>query len=180
MMIKQRRRFLLSAVAACNECSVGKLYVKGAFIQTKMTGTPVYIKCAGKLKEVVLHTYPKLADYVGKDSVLYCKLLKALYGCVQASKLWYLKLSKFLTGEGCQKCKVDPCIFRRVDGEMVYLLVVYIDDILIVMPEKEIRRLEESSIRELKWVILEVSKVHSYLGMQLEFTRGCVKINMWS
>jgi hypothetical protein len=67
-----------------------------------------------------------------------------------------------------------------VDGEMVYLLVVYIDDILIVMPEKEIRRLEESSIRELKWVTLEVSKVHSYLGMQLEFTRGCVKINMWS
>jgi hypothetical protein len=89
------------AVAACNEkCSVDKLDVKGAFIQTEMMGTPVYIKCAGRLKNVILCTYPKLKDYVSEDGVLYCKLLKALYGCVQASKLWYLKLSQFLEGEG--------------------------------------------------------------------------------
>jgi hypothetical protein len=137
------------AIAACNEkCSIGKLDVKGAFIQTEMTGTPVYIKCAGKLKNVILRTYPKLADYVSKDGVLYCKLLKALYGCVQASKLWYLKLSQFLEKEGYQKCEVDACIFRRVEEEMVYLLVVYVDDVLIIAPKQEIERLEESFLKE--------------------------------
>jgi hypothetical protein len=169
------------AVAACNEkCSVGKLDVKGAFIQTEMTGVPVYIKCAGRLKHVILRTYPKLKDYVSKDGVLYCKLLKALYGCVQASKLWYLKLSKFLESEGYKKCEVDPCIFRRVEGEMVYLLIVYVDDVLIIAPEQEIKRLEESCIKEFKWVTLETGDIHSYLGMQLEFTRGCIKIDMRS
>jgi hypothetical protein len=169
------------AIAACNEkCSVGKLDVKGAFIQTEMTGTPVYIKCAGKLKNVILRTYPKLADYVSKDGVLHCKLLKALYGCVQASKLWYLKLSQFLEREGYQKCEVDPCIFRRVEGEMVHLLIIYVDDVLIVAPKKEIDRLQDSFIKEFKWVTLETGSVHSYLGMQLEFTRGCVKVDMRS
>jgi hypothetical protein len=168
------------AVAACNEkCSVGKLDVKGAFIQTEMTGVPVYIKCAGRLKHVILRTYPKLKDYVSKDGVLYCKLLKALYGCVQASKLWYLKLSKFLESEGYEKCEVDPCIFVEW-RERVYLLIVYVDDVLIIAPEQEIKRLEESCIKEFKWVTLEMGDVHSYLGMQLEFTRGCIKIDMRS
>lgn len=39
------------AVAACNKgYIVGKLDVKGAFIQVEMTGTPVYIRCTGELK----------------------------------------------------------------------------------------------------------------------------------
>jgi hypothetical protein len=67
-----------------------------------------------------------------------------------------------------------------VEGEMVYLLIVYVDDVLIIAPEQEIKRLEESCIKEFKWVTLETGDVHSYLGMQLEFTRGCVKIDMRS
>jgi hypothetical protein len=44
----------------------------------------VYIQCRGKLKDMILRVRPDLAKYVGKDRVLYGKLLKALYGCVQA------------------------------------------------------------------------------------------------
>jgi hypothetical protein len=40
-------------VAVCNgDYALGKLDVKGAFIQTEMKGTPVYIKCRGKLKDL--------------------------------------------------------------------------------------------------------------------------------
>jgi NADH:ubiquinone oxidoreductase subunit F (NADH-binding) len=39
------------AIAACNkEYTLGKIYIKGAFIQMEMSGTPVYIKCTGLLK----------------------------------------------------------------------------------------------------------------------------------
>jgi hypothetical protein len=30
------------------------------------------------------------------------------------------------------RCDVDPCVFRKVVGSKVYLLLVYVDDILIV------------------------------------------------
>jgi len=78
--------FSCLTVAACNpEYVVGKLDVKGTFIQTEMSGTPVYIQCLGKLRDIILKVRPDLARYIGRDRVLYGKLLKALYGCVQAS-----------------------------------------------------------------------------------------------
>jgi len=70
-------------IAACNpDFEVAKLDVKGAFIQTEMSGTPVYVQFRGKLKERILRLKPELAEFVGTDGVLCCKLLKALYGCV--------------------------------------------------------------------------------------------------
>ncbi len=75
---------------------------------------------------------------------------------------------------------MDPCIFRRVEGEMVHLLVVYVDDVLIIASEQDIERLERSCIKEFKWVTMEVGKIHSYLGIQLELVKGCVKIDMRS
>ncbi len=67
---------------------MGKIDMKGAFMQTEIMGTPVYIKCTRKLKDLILDLYSEYSKYVGKDGALYCKLLKALYGCVQASKLF--------------------------------------------------------------------------------------------
>jgi hypothetical protein len=79
-------------LAACNkDCAVAKLDVKGAFIQTNMSGVPVYVQCRGRLKDTIPKILPHLEKYVSRDGVLYCRLKKALYGCVQASKLWYEK-----------------------------------------------------------------------------------------
>jgi hypothetical protein len=67
------------SIAACNgDSALGKLDIKGAFIQTEMTGIPVYIQCRGGLKDMVLKELPWLSAYVGSDGVLYCYLCKAL------------------------------------------------------------------------------------------------------
>jgi len=58
-------------MAACNSDSVvGKLDVKGAIIQTEMTGVPVYTQCRGKLKDPILKVLPELVTYVGSDGAL--------------------------------------------------------------------------------------------------------------
>ncbi len=89
------------AVAACNkQCVVGRLEIKGAFIQTEMSGTAANIKCTGRLKDTILLLYPEIKKYIGIDDILYCKILKLLYRWVQASKLWYLKLEAFLEWKG--------------------------------------------------------------------------------
>jgi hypothetical protein len=102
-------------LAACNrDCIVGMLDVKGAFIQTEMSGIPVYIQCRGKLKDAILGILPYLGKYGGSDGILHCKLKKALYGCIQASKLWYKKLRKFLVRLGYKQSETDPWFFRKV------------------------------------------------------------------
>jgi hypothetical protein len=134
------------ALEACNMAyMLGKIDVKGAFIQTEMSGRSVYIKYTRQLKDLILDLYPEYSKYMGKDGVLYCKLLKALCGCIQASKLWYEKVHKFLERLGYVRV---PFVFRRVVGERVYLLVLYVDGILFIAERFEIERVEKAFLAE--------------------------------
>jgi hypothetical protein len=149
------------AIAACNtDCIVDKLVVKGAFIQTEMSGTPVYVQCRGKLNVMILRVKPELMAYVGSDGILYGKLLEALYGCGQASHLWYENLRKVLIGMGNAQSETDACIFCRIVGDRVFLLNVYVEDILILATEDESKHLETCFLDEFRWITLEIGTSH--------------------
>ncbi len=75
---------------------------------------------------MILATYPEYSQFVGSNRILYCWLKKALYGYVQASKLWYEKFKGFLQEAGYVRSEVELCLFHKVIGGRVYLLVVYI------------------------------------------------------
>jgi hypothetical protein len=138
-------------LAACNrDCTVGKLDVKGAFIQTEMSGIPLYIQCRGKLKDAILSILPYLGKYVGSDGILQCKLKKALYRCVQASKLWYEKLRKFFVRLGYKQSETDPCVFRKVVEDRVYLITMYVDYLLIFAIQDELEKLRAAFTAEFK------------------------------
>ncbi len=58
-------------VAVCNhEYVVGELDVKRPFVQTGMSGTLVYIKCAWELKRLIIKVYFGLAKFMGPDCAL--------------------------------------------------------------------------------------------------------------
>jgi hypothetical protein len=166
------------AVAACNnECVVGKLAVKGAFIQTELSGIPVYVQCRGKLKELILRVLPNLEKYVGNDSILYCRLKKALYGCVQASKLWNEKLRAFLIRLGYEQLETEPCAFRKIVGNRVYLITVYVDDLLIFATQDELDRIKSVSPKSSdgsdgSW------KCTLIFGYAVDIRRRTVKVDM--
>jgi hypothetical protein len=75
---------------------------------------------------------------------------------------------------------VNPCIFWKIDGNMVNLLIEYINDILIIASKEEITRLESKSIEDFWWVTLDIGRLPSYLGMLFKFEKGSVKIDMSS
>jgi hypothetical protein len=165
-------------VAANNRgMKLAKIDVKGAFIQTEMRGSPVYIRCHKKLTELIVEVLPGIRQYVCRDGTLYCRLLKALYGCVQASKLWYDKLSAFLTGLGYQRCPVEPCVMKRVVDGKVYQLLIYVDDILIIAEEAEFERLRAAFTKQFRWITMEVNDSLSYLGMQIALGKGYVELD---
>ncbi len=86
----------LAIAAYTGQYIFAKLDVKGAFIQTEMEGPPVFIKCDRKLTSSIVKILPGIKKYVQKDGTSFCRLLKALYGCVQASKLWFNKFEQVL------------------------------------------------------------------------------------
>ena len=113
----------LTAAAYHGIREVAKIDVKGAFIQTPMEGPPVYMRCNKELTKLIVEVYPHLQKFLSKSGYLYCRLLKALYGCVQASKLWFDKLIKFLRKEGYEQSPIDPCVMRRIAGKKGWLFI---------------------------------------------------------
>jgi len=83
--------FTVLGLVACHKWQVTvKIDIKGAFLQTPMEGEPTYMKLDKKMMKYVIEMFPELEGYVEEDDCLYTLMLKAIYGCVQASALWYV------------------------------------------------------------------------------------------
>jgi len=166
------------AIASANGLTeVGKIDVKGAFIQTEMEGPPLFIRCDEELTKLIVAHLPGLKKYV-HNGKLYCRLLKALYGCVQASKLWFNKLTRFLKSQGYTSSPTDPCVMRKMENGQIFILLIYVDDILVLADKDETERLRQAFIAEYQWITMEYGSVHSYLGMKIIFKEGYSIIDM--
>ena len=95
-----------------------------------------------------------------------------LYGCVQASQLWYNKLTKFLCNLGYEALPTDPCVMRKIVDGKISLLVIYVDDILVLAEEKETVAIRDAFVEAFQWITMEIGDTHSYLGMVLKLRDG--------
>jgi hypothetical protein len=58
------------------------------------------------------------------------KLKKVLYGLKQAPKAWYERLSYFPLSKGFIMSKVDTTLFTKKIGKYLFMLQIYMDDII--------------------------------------------------
>jgi len=147
---------------------VVKIDIKGAFVQTPMKGEPVYMKVDPKISRYVIEMFPKLKEMLESDGCLYTLLLKAIYGCVQASALWYALIRSFLEELDYECSPTDRCVFRKRVAGRIFVLLLYVDDILAQVDEKEAEHLRKHLMRKFGEVQFEVGSKLSYLGMQID------------
>ncbi len=157
---------------------VVKIVLKGAFMQTPMKGEPVYMKIDPKISRYVINMFPDLGDMLKKDGCLYTLLLKAMYGCIQTSTLWYALIKLFLVELGYEGSETDQCVFRKWVGDKVFILLLYEDDILAQVDEKEAERLRVHLRKRFGEVQFEVVKKLSYLGMHIEIKDEGMTVDM--
>ena len=133
---------VLGLVAALKWLIVVKIDIKGAFLQTPMTGDPIYMRLDPKLTKFAINLFPDMKKMADKDGCLYTRMLKAIYGCVHASALWYLEIRKFLEGLDYEGSETEQCVFRKRVGERIFILLLYVDDILALVDKEEAERLK--------------------------------------
>jgi hypothetical protein len=78
-----------------------------------------------KLKEDIYLWFP--AGFEHKNKIWALKLKQNLYGLIQASQNWFLKLSAIYERLGFKQSKSDPRLFLRKDT----IIVLYTDDCLL-------------------------------------------------
>jgi Reverse transcriptase (RNA-dependent DNA polymerase) len=67
-----------------------------------------------------------------EDSSKVCNLGKSLYGLKQAPRQWHAKIDGFLVGVfGFSRNVSDECFYFRIQGGIIAITALYVDDLLI-------------------------------------------------
>ena len=84
----------------------------------------------GDLNEEVYMELP-LGFVHQSEQGLVCRLTKSLYGLKQASRQWNIKLTTTLINSGFRQSHHDYSLFTKHQGDILVVLLVYVDDLLI-------------------------------------------------
>lgn len=63
----------------------------------------------------------------------FCKLHRSLYGLKQAPKAWNDRFTKFLLSLGFKPSYADPSMFVKHDDTSIVILLLYVDDIILMV-----------------------------------------------
>jgi hypothetical protein len=147
-----------------------KLDVGGAFLCANMDDTEeVYMILDKQLSDMCKEWIPEVEHFIRKDGKLVVRVNRAIYGLIQSAKLWYKKLSGYLTSKGFKTCKSDKCILvkRMADGKHV-IVILYADDILVLSGSFEIRHWVKAILVErYDKIMSEEGSRPPYLGMTI-------------
>jgi hypothetical protein len=171
--------------------AVMSMDIPNAFIQTLMPEQGegedrVIMKITGLLVDYMIDLDPTYRDYVVYENgrrVIYVVILRAIYGMLQASLLWYRNLRASLEEYGFVFNRYDPCIANRMINGKQLTIRFHVDDVLASHMEQAVLEDFFTWINEryggLKEVTCTRGRVHTYLGMTLDYSKkGKLKIRM--
>jgi Reverse transcriptase (RNA-dependent DNA polymerase) len=152
--------------------------IPGAFMQADID-EEIHVKFDGELVDLLLKVDPTLGKYVTMErgkKVLYTLLNKALYGTVQASLLFWKRLSSFLIDKhGYKRNPYDWCVVNKTINGKQSTIVWYVDDLKIshvdtTVVDEQVQLLNAEFGKEMELTIKR-GKIHDYLGIQFDFTK---------
>ncbi|POM69721.1 LOW QUALITY PROTEIN: putative transposable element [Phytophthora palmivora] len=124
---------LLLTLAAIIDYEIEQMDVKTAFLN-------------GSLDVEIFMEQPE--GFASKDKPgSVCRLRKSLYTLKQAPKVWYHTFVKYLERLGFSCLVKDRCVFFKVIFNAPCYISVYVDDLLIISPSKQVIARVKSSLR---------------------------------
>ncbi|GJS16808.1 putative ribonuclease H-like domain-containing protein [Tanacetum coccineum] len=144
---------LFLAYASFKDFVVYQMDVKSAFLYGKIE------------EEVYVCQPPGFEDPDFPDRVY--KVEKALYGLHQAPRAWYETLSTYLLDNGFQRGKIDKTLFIKRHKGDIFLVQVYVDDIIFGSTKKELCNAFEKLMHE-KFQMRSMGELTFFLGLQVQ------------
>lgn len=115
-MLKSIR--ILLSIAASLDLEIWQMDVKTAFLN-------------GSLDESIYMMQPE--GFIEKGQMeKVCKLQKSIYGLKQASRSWNIRFDQAVKGFGFIQNPDEPCVYKRIKGDKLVFLILYVDDILLI------------------------------------------------
>jgi len=176
---------ITAAIAAAEDRHVMTVDVGGAFLHADMksTGVRVHVELDPVMTKFMVELDPSYKEFITERKTCVVELDKALYGTIEAARLWYDLLSMELKGQGFVPNPYDPCVFNKTldTGEQM-TVAVHVDDMMVTCEVESAlddfvaflrRRFGEDKVAEHR------GKVLDFLGMTFNFeTKGEARVTM--
>ena len=173
---------LTAGIEAKEGRDVMTIDVPNTFLQTSMDevdedGNQTIMRIRGALVDILCDIDPSCEECVVEEKgvhTLYVHILKALYGLLVPSMLFYRKLSKDLVEAGFVINPHDPCVANKmVDGKQ-HTVCWHVDDLKSSHKDSRVNDAFAKWIEEMCGTIGKVKviqgKVYDYLGMILDYS----------
>jgi hypothetical protein len=176
----------LSVADAMEKRDVATVDIPSAFMQAFIDET-VHVKFDDEIINLLCELDPKLEEYVGFEHgkrVLYTRLNKALYGTLQASRLFWERISDFLiTTNGFERNPYDFCVVNKSINDKQMTIVWYVDDLKIShedpMAVTDMINALKKEFGKVSDLTVTRGKIHDNLGIRFDFSEpGKVVMSM--
>jgi hypothetical protein len=170
--------FMLLAYAAQNGMTVASIDIEGAFLESNLD-IPVLMRLGKEVSNILIIMKPELSVYANQNGCIVVSLLKALYGLVVASQLWYKALSKALISFGLKVSTVDKCVFYgNLNGHEI-ILFIHVDDIGILKKDDLVVNLLKKKLDEVfTKANPDLSNPLNFVGMNITNMHDCIFVDM--
>lgn len=173
--------FILCCIAAKEGRKSKTADIPSAFLNTPQPeASEVLVRLDKRASEAFCRLYPKYMPYLSRDGTTIVKLLKAVYGTVEASKLWYHHFSGTLRKMNFIPNPVMPCVFNKGVGKEQLTVAIHVDDCKFMCIDES---LIDDALKQLSTIYgplkVKSGHIHSFLGMTFDYSiPGEVKVTM--
>jgi len=172
---------LSTLIDAYEKRHVRTVDIKGAFLKAKVPDDlELIVKMEGDL--AILMNQLSEEFKIDQHGTMYLKCVKALYGHVEAARLFYNDLHGSLTVKlGFTQNGYDPCVYNKKTDEGVVTIRTHVDDLkLSSKSEKELLKVIDNLREIYQEITVHEGTSHDYLGMIMthNLDKQCVTINM--
>lgn len=172
---------LVLALAAKFGCDCSVVDITGAYLEADWTNPVKQLVWLEKpMVDILVAKYPEYAEFVEPDGRMLTQAMKALYGCLESSRMWYDLLTSVLSDMGFEKTDIDPCVMvMHRDGRKL-IVVIYVDDLLVVTEHtKDASFVLNGLMKRFKKVkCVSGNTSFDYLGMRVEMEDGAATLTM--
>lgn len=170
--------YMVAAIAAREGRHTRTADIAGAYLNADISDRNILMELDEATSSILLQIDPTYAEFLTPGRTIVVELKKALYGCVESSKLWYDLLTSCFEAIGYVKNPIDACILNKSVNGIQCTVAIYVDDLLITCKDiNMINEVQDMLNKRFENIQMHEGPVHSYLGMSWDFSvSGEVKV----
>ena len=184
---------VLTALIDTNEkrdvmtCDIPNAFIQAEMPEVKQGEERVMMKITGVLVDLLIEvdssTFGPKVVFENKKKIIYVRVLKAIYGMMEAALLWYKRFRGELEGIGFKFNPYDPYVANRTQEGTQHTVIFHVDDLKSTHKSPKVNDKFERWLNDVfgehGQVTTHRGKKHNYLGMTLDYSReNEVKMDM--